>query len=91
VIILRIINHGINLRLKVNRQQEQLLKQHVGASRWIFNNALAAQKEYYNSDQKFMNYTELANQLPDLKRDQEYSWLKEIDSTCLQQSLKDLR
>jgi len=91
VIILRIINHGINLRLKVNRQQEQLLKQHVGASRCIFNNALAAQKEYYNSDQKFMNYTELANQLPDLKRDQEYSWLKEIDSTCLQQSLKDLR
>jgi len=91
VIILRIINHGINLRLKVNRPQEQLFKQHVGAARWIFNNALAAQIEYYNSDQKFMNYTELANQLPDLKRDQEYSWLKEIDSTCLQQSLKDLR
>lgn len=91
MIILRTINHGINLRLKVNRQQEQLLKQHIGASRWIFNNALAAQIDYYNSDQKFMSYTELANQLPRLKEDPNYSWLKDIDSTCLQQSLKDLR
>lgn len=86
-----IINHGINLRLKVNRQQEQLLKQHVGAARWTFNQGLAAQKYNYNLNGEFYNYTELANQLPFLKRNPDYSWLKDIDSTCLQQALKDLR
>lgn len=86
-----IINHGINLRLKVNRQQEQLLKQHVGAARWIFNQGLAAQQYNYNLNSKFYSYTELAHRLPTLKRNPEYSWLKDIDSTCLQQALKDLR
>jgi putative transposase len=85
-----IIHHGINLRLKVNRQQEQLLKQHVGAARWTYNQGLAAQKYSYETTQKFDSYAELANQLPKLKQQEEYSWLKNIDSTCLQQSLRDL-
>jgi putative transposase len=88
-LFLRVI-HGINLRLKVNKKQEQLLNQHVGAARWVFNQGLAAQKYNYETTQKFDSYTELANQLPKLKRQEEYSWLKSIDSTCLQQSLRDL-
>jgi len=87
---LRVI-HGINLRLKVNKSQEQILEQHVGASRWAYNQGLAAQKYLYDQENKFYSYTELANQLPLLKRTTEYSWLKDIESTCLQQSLKDLR
>ena len=91
MVILKTINHGINLRLKVNKYQEQLLKQHVGAARWVFNQGLAAQQYNYNLNDEFYSYTELANRLPILKQDPNYSWLKDIDSTCLQQSLKDLR
>lgn len=85
-----IIHKGINLRLKVNKQQEQILLQHVGASRWIYNQALDSQINCYKENKCFQTRFELQSCLPEMKRDPNISWLREIDSTSLQQSLKDL-
>lgn len=80
---MRTVLRGINLRLKINKNQEQLLKQHVGAARWVFNQGLANQKRIYEEENKFYSYTDLAKQLPIVKQDPEYAWLKNIDATCL--------
>ena len=65
------------------------MKQFCGCARFVFNKALAYQKELYETDKttKF-SYTRLANFLPVWKK--EYPWLKDCHSQVLQQSLKDL-
>ena len=65
------------------------MKQFCGCARFVFNKALAYQKEQYEADKtsKF-SYTRLANLLPAWKK--EFPWLKDCHSQVLQQSLKDL-
>lgn len=65
------------------------MKQFCGCARFVFNKALAYQKELYEADKtsKF-SYTRLANFLPAWKK--EFPWLKDCHSQVLQQSLKDL-
>ncbi len=65
------------------------MKQFSGCARFVFNKALAYQKELYETDKttKF-SYTRLANFLPVWKK--ESPWLKDCHSQVLQQSLKDL-
>ena len=84
------INHGINLRLKVNKEQERLLNQNVGNARMIYNHMLNKQKLNYDENGRFFTYVELANMLPDMKKDPSYSFLKNSDATTLQCSVKDL-
>lgn len=65
------------------------MKQFCGCARFVFNRALAYQKDLYEADKtsKF-SYTRLANFLPAWKK--EFPWLKDCHSQVLQQSLKDL-
>ena len=77
--------------LMPNGQQQRDMSRFVGACRFVFNKALAWQKEQYASDKtvKF-SYTTLANLLPLWKKDPTLKWLKESPSQALQQTLKDL-
>ena len=77
--------------LMPNGLQQRDMRRFVGACRFVFNKALAWQKDQYNADKtvKF-SYTALANLLPLWKKDQTLEWLKESPSQALQQSLKDL-
>ncbi|GGE72160.1 transposase [Paenalcaligenes hominis] len=67
------------------------MRRFAGACRFVFNRALAWQKDRYAADSttKF-SYTVLANFLPVWKKDKETEWLKHSPSQCLQQTLKDL-
>lgn len=87
---MKIINKAINLRLRVNNCQEELLKQHVGAARFIFNQGLHEQIEYYKRDKKFYDYGKMLSLVKYLSMKPENSWMKEINIECFEQSLKDL-
>jgi putative transposase len=72
-------------------QQQRNMRRFAGACRFVFNKALAWQKEQYASDQTIrFSYTVLANLLPLWKQDPNLAWLKESPSQALQQTLKDL-
>ena len=72
-------------------QQQRNMRRFAGACRFVFNKALAWQKEQYASDQTIrFSYTVLANLLPSWKQDPNLAWLKETPSQALQQTLKDL-
>ena len=75
-------------RIYPNKEQENLIKRTFGCCRFVFNRFLAARKTYYEDTGKTLGYTACAKQLTELK--DEFIWLREVDSTALQSSLKDL-
>lgn len=68
-------------------QQQRNMRRFAGARRFVYNKALALQKENYAAGGKFIGYVAMANLLPQWK--DEFAWLRQSPSHTLQQSLKD--
>ena len=75
-------------RIYPNKEQEVLINKNIGCTRFVFNHYLSERIDSYKEEQKSLNYSDNANNLKQLKK--EYEWLKEIESTSLQQTLRDL-
>ena len=75
-------------RLYPNKQQEELIQKTFGCNRFVYNHYLAKRIELYEKDKSTLTYNLCSADLTKLKK--ELEWLKEIDSTSLQSSLKDL-
>jgi len=76
--------------LQPNGQQAGLMNRFAGSCRFVFNKALALQKEHYERGEKRLSYAGLCKILTEWKEQSEISWLCETPSQALQQSLKDL-
>lgn len=82
---------SVKVRLKLELEKEfKFFYQHAGASRKVFNHFLGLQIENFNSGGKYISYINMQNMLPDLKRESEFTWLFKMESTSLQQVLKNL-
>ncbi len=77
-------------RLYPNKKQQILLSKHFGACRWLYNYALAKKIEYYTKKKKTLSRFEIQKELVGMKKQEETSWLKEINSQSLQASLANL-
>ena len=75
-------------RIYPNKTQRMLLSKTFGCVRFVYNHFLALRKEAYENDNISLNYYDCANKLTSLKKN--YEWLKEVDSTSLQSSLRNL-
>lgn len=73
-----------------NRQQAQWMRQFAGARRFVFNKALALQKERYERGEKKLGYAGLCKLLTEWRHSRETPWLADMPVHPLQQSLKDL-
>ena len=71
------------------KQQHQLL-QTFGCARFIYNWGLDKKTKAWTNEHKTITYFELAKELTQLKQTEEYKWLKDVPSECLQQSLRNL-
>lgn len=74
-------------RLKPTKDQIPLLNQHIGHCRFIYNHFLAKNIEKYSEEKKFIFQNEASKSLTKLKKEEEYEWLKQVNSQSLQQSL----
>jgi putative transposase len=83
-------NAGFKYRIYPNQVQQQALAVQFGHSRFVYNLYLAVRRDYYAATGNSSSYNRCANDLTQLKKEPEHSWLKEADSQVLQQSLKDL-
>ena len=83
------MNKGIKFRIYPNRKQQDLINQTLGCCRLIYNKGLALRNDSFNSGLK-IGYKETSTMLTELKKDNEYFFLKDVDSIALQQSLRDL-
>ena len=77
-------------QLRPKAGHERAMRCFVGCSRYVWNKALALEKESFATTGKRMGYNTLAGLLVEWKRDPETSFLAEVHSQVLQQSLKDL-
>ena len=76
--------------LMLNGDQLRDMRRFSGSCRFVYNKALALQKENHEAGDKFIGYVAMAAKLPVWKREAETAWLKETPSQALQHALKDL-
>jgi putative transposase len=77
-------------KLLPNDEQKCLLNKHFGSIRFIYNYFLNERKNEYETNKNTLNYYDNAKALTELKKHDDYNWLKEINSQSLQYSLKSL-
>ncbi|MGI2751005.1 IS200/IS605 family element RNA-guided endonuclease TnpB [Bacillus cytotoxicus] len=83
-----LVNKVYKFRIYPNKEQEILIAKTIGCSRFVFNHFLAQWNDAYKETGKGLTYNTCSSQLTQLKK--ELVWLKEVDSTSLQSSLKNL-
>ena len=77
-------------RLYPNKSQIEMFDKYFGCVRFVYNKFLFERKKQYQETGKSDNYYSQAKALTLLKKDDNYSWLKEINSQTLQCSLRHL-
>ena len=75
-------------RIYPNKKQKEIIAKTFGCCRFVYNKYLAKRIEMYKQNKETFSYVQCANDMKNLKS--ELVWLKEVDSTALQSSLKDL-
>lgn len=75
-------------RIYPNKHQKELITKTFGCCRFVYNKYLSMRIDKYENFKESMTYVQCANDMRNLKS--ELEWLKEVDSTALQSSLKDL-
>lgn len=82
------MEYSYKFRLYPTSEQEQQIQRTFGCCRFVWNHYLAQRKAVYELDGHAMNYYECAKDMTALKKD--LPWLKEVDATALQSSIRDL-
>lgn len=77
-------------RIYPSSEQKVLLAKTFGCVRWVYNHWLDIRKAAYTDNKESVSYNKCSQQLTDIKKAEEYSFLKEVDSIALQQALRHL-
>lgn len=77
-------------RLYPNSEQQLLIIKTIGSVRFVFNHMLEAWDTTYKEAGKGLSYSKCSAMLPPMKKSEDTSWLKEVDSRALQNATKDL-
>lgn len=80
---------GMKFRIYPNRMQETTIQKTFGCTRVVYNKGLDFRIEEYKKGIS-IGYKETCTMLTNLKHTEDFSWLKEVDSIALQQSLRNL-
>ena len=77
-------------RIYPNKSQEELILKHIGCCRYIYNYGLEKKIKVYQESKQGISRFEIQSDLVSLKKQEETSWLKEVNSLSLQASLANL-
>lgn len=80
---------GVKFRAYPNKEQKNLINRTLGCCRLVYNKGLDMRNNAYAAGEK-SNYGQTSSMLTELKKTNDFSFLKEVDSIALQQSLRDL-
>ncbi|MFA5311754.1 MAG: IS200/IS605 family element RNA-guided endonuclease TnpB [Methanomassiliicoccales archaeon] len=84
------VKKSFKYRIYPTKEQEVLLAKHFGAKRFVWNYFLDQRKKAYLENNKTLNYYDNAGSLTKLKKENDYTWIKEVNSQSVQASLRDL-
>ena len=77
-------------RIYPNKKQQELISKHIGCCRYVYNLCLEKKINAYKTSKKSISCFELMNLLPSLKKEQETSFLKEVNAQSLQSAIRNL-
>lgn len=80
----------LKVRLYPTQAQQIALAQNFGCCRFVWNYYLNKSNFQYKETGKGLSYCDMAKDLTQLKKLEDYSWLKDATAAALQQSLKNL-
>lgn len=80
---------GIKFRIYPNKEQQSLINRTFGCCRLIYNKGLAMRNEAFGNGSK-IGYFQTSAMLTEIKKCEDFAFLKTVDSIALQQSLRDL-
>ena len=74
-------------RLYPDKEQQELINKHIGCCRYIYNYGLEMKTKAYQESKKAISRFDIQRELPKLKKSEETSFLKEVNSLSLQAAL----
>jgi len=83
------VTRGYRIRAYPNGAQRRLLDRWFGASRWLWNTALAIRSEAYRCCGLTLTGNDVSRWLTQWKRTAGHEWLAEVPATALTQCLRD--
>ena len=84
------MEYSYKFRLYPNGEQINLIERTFGCCRYVYNHYLVKRQDVYKTFGETLNYYACANDMTQLKQQEQTSWLREVDATALQSSLRDL-
>lgn len=84
------MERGFKYRIYPNESQRDQIARTFGCYRFVYNRALDVKKTAYSETGKSIATNDLIKMIPAWKRDPDTSWLAQVDSMALQQSIRDL-
>jgi putative transposase len=81
---------AFKFELRPDGEQQRQLTRFAGSCRFVFNQALALQKNTYEAGGQFVGYVAMAKHLTQWRRGTQTPWLKQAPIHPLQHALKDL-
>ena len=83
------MNKGVKFRIYPNKEQQNLINRTLGCCRLVYNLGLDMRNKAFEDGEK-VNYSKTSAMLTELKRSDEFSFLRDVEAVALQQSLRDL-
>ena len=82
---------AIKVRLYPNKMQEQEFNKILGCYRFVYNHMLARKQEAYKADKTNLSVCGLSKYFHhELRKDEQYAWLKEQNTQVMQQSIRQM-
>ena len=81
---------AIVMKCSPNRAQADFMRRFGGATRWVWNHMLAANKARYADEKQFIFHSEMQGMLPALKKEPGLQWLCDAPAGSLQRMTHDL-
>ena len=75
------IKKSYRFRMYPTAPQQELLAQHFGAKRFVWNHFLEQRKTEYLVNKRTLNYYDNASDLTKLKKKPETRWLRQVNSS----------
>ena len=82
------VEKAYKFRIYPNKKQKEIIIKTFGCCRFVYNKYLAERIKLYQTSKECLSYVKCSRALTELKN--ELGWLREVDCTALQSSLKDL-
>lgn len=84
------ITKSYKFRIYPNESQRVLIEKTFGCCRFVYNHYLAKSIEDYERTGKSNSYNQNSKDYSELKKQEDFSWLKETDASAHQRALKNL-